>query len=850
MPYSFDTRKTNSSRALRISSFFLFKYSNFLSQTFFYFFLLSFILIAFSFIGLVSDYIALKISALFLFLFLLFLEIKLFTDLKINKPKPSLEFSEDVLRTENCNLAEFLNLDSSKIVEDSIKFCKKGKFSEVSSQALFYAALFNNEIKTLILRLGIDYKKLHSDLKNYLEKQQRGKKFNMVLSKSFMKVIEEAANLSIQRQHQFIDEKELLVGLAKNDEFFKQILLDYELKEKDIEDITLWLENLENRISSKKKFWSRENLSVLGSLGKDFASGYTITLDNYSTDWRSVVSRGYMLDIIGHKKEIEELETILTKSGQTNALIIGEEGVGKKSIIEGLAQRCYLEKSLPDLNNKRVVELDMVALLSRIQDQETLETTLDNIFQEIISSGNVILVIDKLDNFINQKIQKPGEIDISVILSKYLPLPDFKFIGITSYEGLHRKLEQNSSFLQYFSKIEVSEVSELDTIRILQDIALSLEQKYKILIVYPSIREIINLTSRYMPSIPFPKKAIDILHEAASYLMTSKEKILLPSHIAKIISDKTQIPIGKLELKEKSMLLDLENLIHTRIVNQEEAVREIAVAMRRARSGISSKKRPMGSFLFLGPTGVGKTETAKALAEIYFSGEEKMIRIDMSEFQNITDIPRLIGAISPVEEQGLLTTQVRENPFSLVLFDEIEKAHKNILNLFLQVFDEGHITDGQGRKVVFTNTIIICTSNAGDNIIFKTVESGSELNKEELINNLFKENVFSPEFINRFDALVIFHPLTKENLKDIVQLMLNSLAKNLREKDIEFIITEQLKEKIVDLSYKPEFGAREMRRVIQDNVENKVAEALLSDKIIKGDRMEINPENFEIIVFK
>jgi len=652
--------------------------------------------------------------------------------------------------------------------------------------------------------------------------------------------------------------------LAKHDEFLKKILVEYELKEKDIEDITVWLENLEERILSKKQFWSKENLSLLGSLGRDFASGYTITLDSYSTDWRDIVSQGYILDIVGHKKEIEGLETILTKSSQTNALIIGEDGVGKKSIIEALAQRCYLQESLPELNGKRVIELDMVQLLSRIQNQEKLESTLDQIFQEIVSSGNVILVIDKLDNFITQKIQKPGEVDISVILSKYLPLFNFKFIGITSYDGLHRKLEQNPSFLGYFNKIEVSEVSELETIRILQDIALSLEQKYKILILYPSIREIINLTARYLPSTPFPKKAIDILYETASYVKASKEKVLLPNHVAKVISDKTQIPIGKLEFKEKSVLLDLENSIHKRIVNQKEAVSEIAIAMRRARAGISSKKRPMGVFLFLGPTGVGKTETAKALAEIYFGrvakdssisgssdlNENKMIRIDMSEFQSVSDIPRLIGAISPVEEQGLLTTPVRENPFSLVLLDEIEKAHKNILNLFLQVFDEGHITDGQGRKVIFTNTIIICTSNAGANMIFSSVESGNELKKEELINSLFKEHIFKPEFINRFDATVIFHPLTKENLKDIAQLMLSSLAKSLTEKDIELIITDQVKNKIVDLSYKPEFGAREMRRVIQDNVENKIAEALLSDKVMKGDRIEINPENFEIIVFK
>jgi ATP-dependent Clp protease ATP-binding subunit ClpC len=478
-----------------------------------------------------------------------------------------------------------------------------------------------------------------------------------------------------------------------------------------------------------------------------------------------------------------------------------------------------------------------------------LEKTLDQICSEILMSGNVILVINNLDNFVGQSVQKVGAVDVTGVLSKYLAMPEFHFIGITTYDGLHRNIEQNSAFASLFRKIEIPEITEDETIDILQANAMEIEYKKKLLILYPTIREAVHLTARYMPSLPFPEKAIDVLTEAVVHAQMRHEKIVLPHHIAEVVSSKTEIPVGKMEVKEKETLLNLENLIHQRIVNQAEAVKEISIAMRRARAGLSSKKRPMGSFLFLGPTGVGKTETAKALAQIYFNSEEKMIRIDMSEFQAISDIPRLIGAVSPVEMQGLLTTPVRDNPFSLILLDEIEKAHPNILNLFLQVFDEGHITDGQGRKIIFTNTIIICTSNAGADSIFKAVEAGEKLDKQNIIGKLLEKGTFKPEFINRFDATVLFSPLTKENLLDIAQLTLGGLKKNLKEKEIDFEITDALKQKVVELSYKPEFGAREMRRVIQDKIENVVAEALLSEKIKKGDRMEIDSEKFEVVVY-
>jgi ATP-dependent Clp protease ATP-binding subunit ClpC len=845
MAFNFDLKNTAVFQATKREA--LFRFAGFFQNLFLSLFILAMCLVALSFANFAPGYLAFKLSALFLALYLFFWNIYLFTELKIKRPNIELKLSDAVLNPDNYNLAEFLSFDAVKIASNLIKLCEKRKF-QINSTSLFYSAIkISKDVALISYRLGLDSKKLQENLKNYLEKTQRHEGQES-FSEDFQQTIKEAFKLSNAKGKNTIGEKEILVALAKCDEFFKKTLIEFDLKKEDVENMTLWLDSAEDSLKRSKKFWSYENLARQGSMGKDWASGYTITLDQFSIDWRRVVSKWMFREIVGHKKEVEETEMILARSSMSNALIVGEPGTGRKSIVEALAKKCYLGTSLPELNNKRVVELDLVQLTARVQDFEKLETILDQIFSEVSYSGNVILVIDELQNFVSQKGQKPGVVDISGILSKYLAVPSFQFVGITSYDGLHKNIEENPSFADFFRKVEVSEVSESETIKILQNYALDYEYKYKILVLYPAIREIVNLTARYMPSLPFPKKAIDILDESVVYLQTLKEKILMPHHIAKIISDKTEIPVGKMEVKEKETLLNLESLIHQRIVNQEEAVKEISIAMRRARAGIGSKKRPMGTFLFLGPTGVGKTETSKALAQIYFGSEERMIRIDMSEFQAISDIPRLIGAVSPVEMQGLLTTPVRETPFSLLLLDEIEKSHPNILNLFLQVLDEGHITDGQGRKVVFTNTIIICTSNAGADIIFKEVESGGVIQKDKLLGALIEKGTFKPEFINRFDATVIFHPLTKDNLMKIAQLSLQVLQKNLKEKEIDFEITEALKEKIVELSYKPEFGAREMRRVIQDKVENSVAQALLSEKIKKMDRFEINPENFEIII--
>ncbi len=773
---------------------------------------------------------------------------ELFLEKKLKKPELKIKIEEAIANPEKYNLAEFLSFETAKAVSKSIEYSQKRKLLEVTTTALFYFLLSDNpNLNFVFSRALLNLKEIKNLLKTNLEKfPPSTKAVEVRLQQWVEEVVLEAFKIAQKNSHLRVEKGDFISALAKYDSAFKQILIDNNLKAEDIENLSWWLESLEKKIAERKKFWEWKNLIKRGSLAKDWAAGFTITLDQFSTDWTEVVKKRGMEEIIGSDDEVMEMERILSQEGVHNVLLIGEPGTGRKSVIHALTQKLLFGQSFPELNYKRVVSLDIVSILAKYQSSEEVESVLEEIFQEVVSAGNIILVIDEFYSFVSSPSVRSGAFDISPILLRYLPSPNFRMIGITSFLGLHLFIEKNPAILNFLSTIEVSELTEAETIKLLENSTLALEQKYKKFISYPSLRDIVKYSARYIHDAPFPKKAVDLLEEVVTYTARyTKSKLVLPEYVSKLVSKKTDIPVGELELREREILLNLENLIHQRIINQDEAVKEVSAALRRARADITVRKGPMGTFLFLGPTGVGKTETSKALAEVYFGSEEKMIRLDMSEFQNIQDIPRLLGSTT---EEGLLTTRVREKPFSLILLDEIEKAHPNILNLFLQVLDEGHLTDGIGRKIDFKNTIIIATSNAGYQVILEAIKKEKPMSeiKDELLDFLFKEAIFRPEFINRFDAVVVFKNLTKENLLDIAELLLQKLKKNLKEKEIEFVVSEALKEKIVELGYDPTFGARQIRRVIQDKVENVLATALLSDEIKRGDRVEVDPVEFRL----
>jgi len=845
--FNFNLKEIDIFPAIRWERYPLFRYAQILKRALFY---LSTFFVLLLIFGIFSESFSANILAkvfglllIFLFLTIFFWQTESFFNLKLKTPhlrEQGLTIGEAIAKPGQYNLADFLSFEVAKAAFRAVRFSKVRKLSIIDSNSLFYFLLRDNpKLNFIFSRANLSILAIFEELKANLS-NLKGEAFEQNFTQDFQDVVLETLKIAQKKEHLRATVGDALTALAQHNSIFKKVLVETKLKVRDIENLTWWLESLESRIERSKKFWSYENLIRKGSLAKDWAAGYTITLDQYSTDWTEIIKMQGPEEIIGHKDAISAAERILSGTGINNVLLVGEPGAGRKSIVHAIAQRALNGQSLPDLNYKRVIELDLTSLLSKVPSLEEVEVILDRIFKEVITAGNIILVIDEFQNYVGQ-IQKPGVIDISGALSPYLSLPIFQIVAICTFAGLHKNIEQNSSLLSLFEKVEIGEVSEQETILILESMVPFFEKKYKKFITYPALRDIVSHSSRYLPAIPFPKKAVDLLDEVMVYVSQNiKTRLVLPEHIAKIVSEKTQIPVGEIEAKEKEILLNLEKLIHQRIINQEEAVNEVSMALKRARADITIRKGPMGCFLFLGPTGVGKTETSKALAAIYFGAESRMIRLDMSEFQTLNDIPRLLGSAG---EEGLLTTPVRETPFSLLLLDEIEKSHPNILNLFLQVLDEGFITDGLGRKVLFNNTIIIATSNAGYQIILEALKNKTEWSgiKEKLLDFLFNQGIFRPEFINRFDAVVVFKPLTQENLLDVAELFLSKLKENLAQKEIEFIITPQLKEKIVELGYNPIFGAREMRRVIQDKVEDVLAEALLKNEIKRGMKIEIDP---------
>lgn len=637
--------------------------------------------------------------------------------------------------------------------------------------------------------------------------------------------------------------RDLTQKIVQLDSELRQFLFELGIREPELIGAAEWVERAIKKKKQKKRYWGKVALGQSPSFGADFSYGAAYTLGKYSRDLsREAISGGSHFRFVYGKEEIKQLEIILSRSKEANALLVGEEGTGKMDVILDFARDIMNGYVNPALHHKRVMAFDAKSFVAGMRSKHELETGLIRLMNDAVKAGNIILVIEDLPGF----LQGGWALDADVfgILNPYLSGSDIQIIATADNARFHQFLEPNNAIMQRFEKIMLVEPAEEATIRILEEVAESAERKNKIFFTYPAIAEIVKSAEQYMTSGVMPDKAIDLLVELVPTMLARGEHLIEKTDVLAFVHEKTKIPVGAISEEERARLMNLETLIKQLVIGQEHAADMIASAMRRSRAGVRNPNKPNGAFLFLGPTGVGKTETAKALATVYFGAEGAMSRIDMSEYQGADGLERMIGSMDGTP--GTLAVMLKEQPYGVILLDEFEKTNPKVLDLFLQILDEGIFHDAQGKKVNARNTIFIATSNAGAAEIREAMKAGVNLidAQKDIIDKIILSGKLKPELLNRFDGVILFHPLTVDDYKKIAELMLKKLQKRLREKSINLIINDALVDALLYHGVDPDFGARPMARAIQDVVEEKVAEWIIAGKLHPGSTLEFSRDDF------
>ncbi len=641
----------------------------------------------------------------------------------------------------------------------------------------------------------------------------------------------------------FPDILELMDRLLLIDKEFYNFMTSVSIDKDSFHKINKWI--LDDFIISynRELWWSPEYLQKISGIGKDWSFGHLFYVLKYCRDLAlELEDKKNDFDVKEFKNEVRQLESILSKDRESNVIIVGEPGAGVFEMIMEFVKKLKAGKVSSRIEHKKAFFLNWNDLISTTKTKPGFEGEMIKILNESGYSGNVILVIDDLPGFISSA-NSIGS-DIVSIMDPYLGF-GLQVIATSDPIRFHKIISTNASLMRRFDKMIVEEANEDKTMEIMKNTIRKIESKRGVFFSYSATLEMVRSSVQYFPGNVLPDGALDILFEILGTTY-STDNYVSREDILQFVEMKTKIPLGKLETTERDKLLNLETILHERVVGQEEAITVVSNAMRRARANIRNVKKPVGAFLFLGPTGVGKTETAKALAEIFFGDEKYMLRLDMTEYQKGDSVVRMIGSFDS-GKPGVLSTLIRDNPYGVLLLDEFEKADKDVHNLFLQILDEGFFSDMNGKKVSLRNIIIIATSNASSELIFEMVRRGKNLldQKEEIIDKIVNTGVFRPELINRFDATVIFHPLSFFELKKIAGLMLKKLKKRLSEKGIELLITENVSSAVAEMGSNEIFGARPMTRFIQDKIEEPIARKIISGEVSGGSQIEIDPKDFK-----
>lgn len=642
------------------------------------------------------------------------------------------------------------------------------------------------------------------------------------------------------------DEIFSLIGLGKylliHDTEFQSLFKKAGITEEIFLGSLRWVVGSYHQEKRRIRWWSKDNLSQTTGIGREWSYGTAYLLEKFSRDIRtSAIFSTLSTNTPFAEEKVHDIESALARNKASNILIVGEAGVGKVDLIMAVNRRMQLGQSLDAITNKQIIVLDTSRLFAVVHTKQELEQALLQMFDEALEAGNIIIVIENISAFIREA-EEMGVL-VPELIDPYLALPQLQIIATETPSAYHTHLEPLGAFTRRFEEILIDTPDLSATTRILERIALQNETRYQTLFTYAGLRAITTAADRYITEGVMPDKAVELLISIATEAEQTKTTLITEDFVYETVSKKTGIPTGPIQDSEREKLLHLEDQLHQQVIGQNQAVTAIARTMRRARSGIQAADKPIGSFLFLGPTGVGKTETAKALAKIFFGTEDKMQRLDMSEYSGGEALERLIGG---EEQTGTLPTILREHPYCVLLLDEFEKAAQPIHDVFLQILDEGIFTDARGIKINARNAIIIATSNAGSQLILRTVAQRKELSTltQEIINHIVQEGTYRPELINRFDSTIIFEPLNIEEQTEVASLMLGELYTRIKERGYELKVGDDLLAILVKKGYHPEYGARPMQRVLQDVIEEKIAQKIIAGEVQKGDTISLLKEDF------
>lgn len=633
-------------------------------------------------------------------------------------------------------------------------------------------------------------------------------------------------------------------SLYKQDQEFQQFLFKREIQLKELEGAADWIMRTNRLVRNNERWYSRDVLGRIEGLGKSLAYGEKYTLERYGhyiiNDPVYVAASERSLD---EDTDVEAIEAELSRSRQANVVLVGKDANNMREVLAQLAHKIHEGHVLPPIEHKKIFLFDVGALVAVAKEKGAFEELFKKALYQAAASGNIILVIENLAASIHNAMTINA--DIVSLMADYFDAPELQIVVTTSEAQLHKDIEADTRMKTNFEIVRLHDLDETGLVRVLEQRAIRLEQKHQPIVTYQGLVDIIESADRYFTDGVMPDKALDLLEESMLYAESQGVGLVTKKAVEGVVAMKTGIPMGDISGEEQQKLMNLETELSKRVIGQVDAVHAIAGAMRRARSGINDPKRPFGTFLFLGPTGVGKTETTKALAYSFFGDENAMHRLDMSEFQTTDALERLIGFSDGTP--GRLTTMLKEKPYHVVLLDEFEKANQDVHDLFLQILDEGQFSDPAGEEVNARNTIIIATSNAGADLIWDLAQSGADLgeHEHELIDAIIHQGIFRPELINRFDGVILFHPLIQDEVKEIANIQLQKLAERMREKGIDLAITQDLIDFVGEEGYDPQFGGRQMNRAIKEHVEQVIADKIISGEIQRGQTVSLTRKDLQ-----